>query len=138
MVAVRGDFGKVSANITGGLAQISQVKEWTLTPSKVSIDVTEIGGTGFKKVLGGTVSASFTADIFYDPAATGNNLAFYKQGFVPNDDAVALFQLYTTATKFIAFSGLITGTSITGVSPGTAIMINVSGETNGVIDVSGL
>jgi len=135
MPPIRGEGGSVQFGSTPSL--VAFVKEYTFTPAKGEIDITCLGDL-FGRVMGSVVRGSFTANALFDPAATGNTATLYKQVFQTSDDATAIVRLYLNATKYIAFSGLVTGMPISGATPGSAIMMAISGSTNGTIDVSNL
>jgi hypothetical protein len=133
MGAVRGEGGSLQFGVTP--SQVGLVKTWTFTPAKGEIDITCLGDLS-TKVMGSIVSGSFTADVFYDPSASGTTAALLKQVFQTSDDADAIVRLYVTSSKYIAFSGLVTGGGIDGVTPGSPIMVKISGSSNGTINVA--
>ncbi len=135
MAVERGEGGTIQFGLTTA-AEVLQVKSWTMNPQKAEIITTSLGST-FKSSIGSIVSATFTADVFYESTASGTKLELQKQAFATGDNGTALVKLYTTASKFIQFSGLITYMTIGEVTPGAEIMLNVAGASNGIISTGG-
>ena len=133
MAFFRGEEGSVKfKNGTGTTAAIASTTGWTLDTTKDTLDVTAHGAT-FRSNVGGLISGSGTVDLLYT-ATTGETDTFIDDVLTTEDPGDAQFELFmdTSGTKKVAFTGIITGTSLSATT-GDLETISVSFITTGTI-----
>ena len=135
MAAVKGDVGKIMFhNAAGTEADISGLRNWSLSITKDTQETTVMGNTA-KTFVGGLIAGEGSAELIYDNAGNSDYLAFVEDILTTGDAGDALFELFpdsSASSKKLAFSGIITGTTY-GASVGETQEITVSFITTGAI-----
>ena len=68
-MAVKGDVGKIMFhNAAGTEADVSDLRSWSLSVSKDTIETTKMGDTS-KTFVGGLISGEGSATLLYNPSA---------------------------------------------------------------------
>tara|TARA_R100000781_G_scaffold464_2_gene773 strand:- start:15896 stop:16312 length:417 start_codon:yes stop_codon:yes gene_type:complete len=110
-MAVKGDVGKIMFhNAAGTEADISDLKAWSLSVSKDTLETTKMGDTA-KSFVGGLISGEGSATLLYNPAGNSDYQAFIDDILTTGDAGDALFELFpdsAQSAKKIGFSGIIT------------------------------
>jgi len=110
-MAVKGDVGKIMFNNAAGTeADISDVRAWSLSVSKDTLETTAMGATA-KSFVGGLISGEGSATLLYNPSGNSDYQAFIDDVLTTGDAGDALFELFpdsATSAKKIGFSGIIT------------------------------
>ena len=134
-MAVKGDVGKLMFENAGGTeANIGELRSWSLSVSKDSMETTAMGATS-KPFIGGIISGEGSAELIYDASGNSDYQAFIDDVFTTGDAGDALFELFpdsATASKKIGFAGIITGAEY-GATLGEIQVVNISFITNGAI-----
>ena len=134
-MAVKGDVGKLMFENAGGTeANIGELRSWSLSVSKDSMETTAMGATS-KTFIGGLISGEGSAELLYDASGNSDYQAFIDDVFTTGDTGDALFELFpdsATASKKIGFAGIITGAEY-GATLGEIQVVNISFITNGAI-----
>ena len=134
-MAVKGDVGKIMFhNAAGTEADISDLRAWSLTVSKDTLETTVQGNTS-KTFVGGLISGEGSAELIYDNAGNSDYLAFVEDILTTGDAGDALFELFpdsSASSKKLAFSGIITSAEY-GATLGETQLINISFITTGAI-----
>ena len=134
-MAVKGDVGKLMFENAGGTeANIGELRSWSLSVSKDSMETTAMGATS-KTFIGGLISGEGSAELLYDASGNSDYQAFIDDVFTTGDPGDALFELFpdsATASKKIGFAGIITGAEY-GATLGEIQVVNISFITNGAI-----
>ena len=134
-MAVKGDVGKIMFhNAAGTEADVSDLRAWSLSVSKDTMETTVNGDTS-KTFIGGLISGEGSAELIYDPSGNSDYQAFIDDVLVTGDAGDALFELFpdsNTSAKKISFAGIITSAEY-GATLGEVQIINVSFITNGAI-----
>ena len=134
-MAVKGDVGKLMFENAGGTeANIGELRSWSLSVSKDSMETTAMGATS-KTFIGGLISGEGSAELLYDASGNSDYQAFIDDVFTTGDAGDALFELFpdsATASKKIGFAGIITGAEY-GETLGEIQVVNISFITNGAI-----
>ena len=134
MAFFRGEEGSVKfKNGAGTTAAVVSTTGWTLDTTKETLDVTAHGET-FRSNVGGLISGSGTVDLLYTAPGTGETQNLVNDVLTAEDPADAQFELFldTSGTKKVAFSGIVTGTSLSATT-GDIETISVSFITSGTI-----
>ena len=134
MAFFRGEEGSVKfKNGSGTTEAIVSTTGWTLDTTKDTLDVTAHGAT-FRSFTGGLLSGSGTIDFLYTAAASNETQNLVDDVLTAEDPADAQFELFldTSGTKKVAFSGIVTGTSLSATT-GDLETISVSFITSGTI-----
>ena len=134
MAFFRGEEGSVKfKNGTGTTEAIVSTTGWTLDTTKDTLDVTSHGAT-FRSFTGGLMSGSGTVDLLYTAASSNETQNLVNDVLTAEDPADAQFELFldTSGTKKVAFSGIVTGTSLSATT-GDLETISVSFITSGTI-----
>ena len=135
MAAVKGDVGKIMFhNAAGTEADISGLRNWSLSITKDTQETTVMGNTA-KTFVGGLIAGEGSAELIYDNAGNSDYLAFVEDILTTGDAGDALFELFpdsSASSKKLAFSGIITGTTY-GASVGETQEVTVSFITTGAI-----
>ena len=134
MAFFRGEEGSVKfKNGAGTTAAVVSTTGWTLDTTKETLDVTAHGAT-FRSNVGGLISGSDTVDLLYTAPGTGETQNLVNDVLTAEDPADAQFELFldTSGTKKVAFSGIVTGTSLSATT-GDIETISVSFITSGTI-----
>ena len=134
-MAVKGDVGNLMFENAGGTeANIGELRSWSLSVSKDSMETTAMGATS-KTFIGGLISGEGSAELLYDASGNSDYQAFIDDVFTTGDAGDALFELFpdsATASKKIGFAGIITGAEY-GATLGDIQVVNISFITNGAI-----
>ena len=134
-MAVKGDVGKLMFENAGGTeANIGELRSWSLSVSKDSMETTAMGATS-KTFIGGLISGEGSAELLYDASGNSDYQAFIDDVFTTGDAGDALFELFpdsATASKKIGFAGIITNAEY-GATLGEIQVVNISFITNGAI-----
>ena len=134
-MAVKGDVGKIMFhNAAGTEADISDLRAWSLTVSKDTLETTKMGDTS-KSFVGGLISGEGSAELIYDNAGNADYLSFVEDILTTGDAGDALFELFpdsSASSKKLAFSGIITSAEY-GATLGETQLINISFQTTGAI-----
>ena len=134
-MAVKGDVGKLMFENAGGTeANIGELRSWSLSVSKDSMETTAMGATS-KTFIGGLISGEGSAELLYDASGNSDYQAFIDDVFTTGAAGDALFELFpdsATASKKIGFAGIITGAEY-GATLGEIQVVNISFITNGAI-----
>ena len=134
-MAVKGDVGKIMFENAGGTeADISDLRAWSLSVTKDTMETTKMGDTS-KSFVGGLISGEGTAELIYDNAGNSDYLAFVEDILTTGDAGDALFELFpdsSASSKKLAFSGIITSAEY-GATLGETQLINISFQTTGAI-----
>ena len=132
MAFFRGEEGSVKfKNGSGTTEAIVSTTGWTLDITKDTLDTTAHGATA-RSFVGSLISGSGTVDFLYT-AASGNETANLLADVLTTQDAAdAQFELFTTGTKKVSFSGIVTGTSLSATT-GDLETVSVSFITSGAI-----
>ena len=135
MAAIKGDVGKIMFhNAAGTEADISGVRNWSLSITKDTMETTVNGDTS-KTFIGGLISGEGSAELIYDPSGNSDYQAFIDDVLVTGDAGDALFELFpdsAQSAKKIGFSGIITSAEY-GATLGEVQIINISFITSGAI-----
>ena len=135
MAAVKGDVGKIMFhNAAGTEADISGVRNWSLSITKDTQETTVMGNTS-KTFVGGLIAGEGSAELIYDNAGNSDYLAFVEDVLTTGDAGDALFELFpdsSVSSKKLAFSGIITNAEY-AATLGEIQIINISFVTNGAI-----
>ena len=135
MAAIKGDVGKIMFhNAAGTEADISGVRNWSLSITKDTMETTVNGDTA-KTFIGGLISGEGSAELIYDPSGNSDYQAFIDDVLTTGDAADALFELFpdsAQSAKKIGFSGIITSAEY-GATLGEVQIINISFITTGAI-----
>ena len=135
MAAIKGDVGKIMFhNAAGTEADISGVRNWSLSITKDTMETTVNGDTA-KTFIGGLISGEGSAELIYDPSGNSDYQAFIDDVLVTGDAGDALFELFpdsNTSAKKISFAGIITSAEY-GATLGEVQIINISFITSGAI-----
>ena len=134
MAFFRGEEGSVKfKNGTGTTEAIVSTTGWTLDTAKDTLDVTAHGAT-FRSFIGGLMSGSGTVELLYTAASSNETQNLVNDVLTAEDPADAQFELFldTSGTKKVAFSGIVTGTSLSATT-GDLETISVSFITSGTI-----
>ena len=134
-MAVKGDVGKIMFENDGGTeADISDLRAWSLTVSKDTLETTKMGDTS-KTFVGGLISGEGSATLLYNPSGNSDYQAFIDDVLVTGDAGDALFELFpdsAQSAKKIGFAGIITNAEY-GATLGEVQIINISFITSGAI-----
>ena len=118
MAFFRGEEGSVKfKNGSGTTEAVVSTTGWTLDTTKDTLDVTAHGATS-RSFVGSLISGSGSIDFLYT-AASGNETAnLLADVLTAEDPADAQFELFldTSGTKKVAFSGIVTGTSLSATT----------------------
>ena len=110
-MAVKGDVGKIMFhNAAGTEADVSDLRSWSLSVSKDTMETTVMGDTS-KTFVGGLISAEGQATLLYNPSGNADYQAFIDDVLTTGDAGDALFELFpdsAQSAKKIGFSGIIT------------------------------
>ena len=135
MAALKGDVGKIMFhNAAGTEADISGLRNWSLSITKDTQETTVMGNTA-KTFIGGLISGEGSATLIYDNAGNSDYLAFVEDVLTTGDAGDALFELFpdsSASSKKLAFSGIITSAEY-GATLGETQLINISFITTGAI-----
>ena len=135
MAAVKGDVGKIMFhNAAGTEADISGVRNWSLSITKDTQETTVMGNTA-KTFVGGLIAGEGSAELIYDNAGNSDYLAFVEDILTTGDAGDALFELFpdsATSAKKLSFSGIITSMEV-AAALGETQLINISFITTGAI-----
>jgi len=135
MAAIKGDVGKIMFhNAAGTEADISGVRNWSLSITKDTMETTVNGDTA-KTFIGGLISGEGSAELIYDPSGNSDYQAFIDDILTTGDAGDALFELFpdsAQSAKKISFSGIITSAEY-GATLGEVQIINISFITTGAI-----
>ena len=135
MAAIKGDVGKIMFhNAAGTEADVSGVRNWSLSITKDTMETTVNGATA-KTFIGGLISGEGSAELIYDPSGNSDYQAFIDDVLVTGDAADALFELFpdsAQSAKKFGFSGIITSAEY-GATLGEVQIINISFITSGAI-----
>ena len=135
MAAIKGDVGKIMFhNAAGTEADISGVRNWSLSITKDTMETTVNGDTA-KTFIGGLISGEGSAELIYDPSGNSDYQAFIDDVITIGDAGDALFELFpdsAQSAKKIGFSGIITSAEY-GATLGEVQIINISFITSGAI-----
>jgi len=135
MAAVKGDVGKIMFhNAAGTEADISGLRNWSLSITKDTQETTVMGNTS-KTFVGGLIAGEGSAELIYDNAGNSDYLAFVEDILTTGDAGDALFELFpdsSASSKKLAFSGIITSAEY-GATLGETQLINISFQTTGAI-----
>jgi len=135
MAAVKGDVGKIMFhNAAGTEADISGVRNWSLSITKDTQETTVMGNTS-KTFVGGLIAGEGSAELIYDNAGNSDYLSFVEDVLTTGDAGDALFELFpdsSASSKKLAFSGIITNAEY-GATLGEIQLINVTFQTTGAI-----
>ena len=134
-MAIKGDVGKIMFHSAAGTeADISDLRAWSLTVSKDTLETTVQGNTS-KTFIGGLISGEGSAELIYDNAGNSDYLSFVEDILTTGDAGDALFELFpdsSASSKKLAFSGIITSAEY-GATLGETQLINISFQTTGAI-----
>ncbi len=134
-MAVKGDVGKIMFhNAAGTEADVSDLRAWSLSVTKDTMETTKMGDTS-KTFVGGLISGEGSATLLYNPSGNSDYQAFIDDVLVTGDAADALFELFPdadTSAKKISFSGIITGAEY-GATLGEIQVITINFITSGAI-----
>ena len=134
-MAVKGDVGKIMFENAGGTeADISDLRAWSLSVTKDTMETTKMGDTS-KTFVGGLISGEGSATLIYDNAGNSDYLAFVEDVLTTGDAADALFELFpdsSASAKKFGFSGIITNAEY-GATLGEIQEINITFQTSGAI-----
>jgi hypothetical protein len=138
MAILRGEQGAVQFDAAGSSnATIVGTRNWSLTTTKETLDVTDHGDT-FRAFVGSLISGSGTVELVYDPDATGQ-AAFLEDVITAADTADATFELFTTGTTSgsdsVSFAGIISDMEITS-TVGELVVVSCSFVTSGAITMN--
>jgi hypothetical protein len=138
MAILRGEQGAVQFDAAGSSnATIVGTRNWSLTTTKETLDVTDHGDT-FRAFVGSLISGSGTVELVYDPDATGQ-AAFLEDVITAADTADATFELFTTGTSSgsdsVSFAGIISDMEITS-TVGELVVVSCSFVTSGAITMN--
>ena len=135
MAAIKGDVGKIMFhNAAGTEADVSGVRNWSLSITKDTMETTVNGDTA-KTFIGGLISGEGSAELIYDPSGNSDYQAFIDDVITTGDAGDALFELFpdsAQSAKKIGFSGIITSAEY-GATLGEIQIINISFITTGAI-----
>ena len=136
MTAINGDVGKVMFhNAAGTEADVGQTRSWSLSVIKDTLETTKQGDTS-KTFIGGLISGEGSAELLYNPSATGTGYTtFIDDVLTTGDNGDALFELFpdsASAAKKLSFSGIITSAEY-AATLGETQLINISFITTGAI-----
>ena len=135
MAAVKGDVGKIMFhNAAGTEADISGLRNWSLSITKDTQETTVMGNTA-KTFVGGLIAGEGSAELIYDNAGNSDYLSFVEDVLTTGDAGDALFELFpdsSASSKKLAFSGIITNAEY-GATLGEIQLINVTFQTTGAI-----
>ena len=135
MAAIKGDVGKIMFhNAAGTEADVSGVRNWSLSITKDTMETTVNGDTS-KTFIGGLISGEGSAELIYDPSGNSDYQAFIDDVITTGDAGDALFELFpdsAQSAKKIGFSGIITSAEY-GATLGEVQIINISFITSGAI-----
>ena len=135
MAAVKGDVGKIMFhNAAGTEADISGLRNWSLSITKDTQETTVMGNTA-KTFVGGLIAGEGSAELIYDNAGTSDYLAFVEDILTTGDAGDALFELFpdsSASSKKFGFSGIITNAEY-GATLGEIQLINITFQTTGAI-----
>ena len=135
MAAVKGDVGKIMFhNAAGTEADISGLRNWSLSITKDTQETTVMGNTA-KTFVGGLIAGEGSAELIYDNAGNSDYLAFVEDILTTGDAGDALFELFpdsSASAKKLAFSGIITSAEY-GATLGETQLITISFQTTGAI-----
>ena len=134
MTTFSGEGGSLSFDLTT-VANVAQVKTWSLDIQKTELDTTFLG-SNWKTASGSLSGATGSCEVAYDSANNSGTDKFLEAVLVANDQGVHDIELYTTADKKITGTCLITGFSISSQTE-QLIMANVSFRLNSCV-VTGL
>ena len=134
-MAVKGDVGKIMFhNAAGTEADVSDLRSWSLSVSKDTLETTAMGATS-KTFVGGLISGEGSATLLYNPSGNSDYQAFIDDVLVTGDAGDALIELFpdsNTSAKKISWAIIITGAEY-GATLGEVQIINISFITNGAI-----
>tara|TARA_R100001443_G_scaffold522_3_gene2137 strand:+ start:7316 stop:7732 length:417 start_codon:yes stop_codon:yes gene_type:complete len=134
-MAVKGDVGKIMFENAGGTeADISDLRSWSLSVSKDTMETTAMGATS-KSFVGGLISGEGSATLLYNPSGNSDYQAFIDDVLVTGDAGDALFELFPdsgTASKKIGFAGIVTNAEY-GATLGEIQEVSITFITNGAI-----
>ena len=134
-MAVKGDVGKIMFENSGGTeADISDLRSWSLSVSKDTMETTAMGATS-KSFVGGLISGEGSATLLYNPSGNSDYQAFIDDVLVTGDAGDALFELFPdsgTASKKIGFAGIVTNAEY-GATLGEIQEVSITFITNGAI-----
>ena len=135
MAAVKGDVGKIMFhNAAGTIADISGLRNWSLSITKDTQETTVMGNAS-KTFVGGLISGEGSATLIYDNAGNSDYLSFVEDVLTTGDAADALFELFpdsSASAKKFGFSGIITNAEY-GATLGEIQEINITFQTSGAI-----
>ena len=134
MAFFRGEEGSVKfKNGSGTTEAIVSTTGWTLDTTKDTLDVTAHGATS-RSFVGGLISGSGTIDFLYTAADSNETANLVDDVLVAEDAGDAQFELFmdTSGTKKVAFTGIVTGTSLSATT-GDLETVSVSFITSGAI-----
>ena len=131
-MAVKGDVGKIMFENAGGTeADISDLRAWSLSVSKDTMETTKMGDTS-KSFIGGLISAEGSATLLYNPSGNSDYQAFIDDVLVTGDALFELFPDSAQSAKKIGFAGIITNAEY-GATLGEIQEVNITFITNGAI-----
>ena len=134
-MAVKGDVGKIMFENAGGTeADISDLRSWSLSVSKDTMETTAMGATS-KSFVGGLISGEGSATLLYNPSGNSDYQAFIDDVLVTGDAGDALFELFPdsgTASKKTGFAGIVTNAEY-GATLGEIQEVSITFITNGAI-----
>ena len=135
MAAVKGDVGKIMFhNAAGTEADISGLRNWSLSITKDTQETTVMGNTA-KTFVGGLISGEGSATLLYNPSGNSDYQAFIYDVLVTGDGADALFELFpdsAQSAKKIGFSGIVNNATY-GATLGEIQEVNITFITSGAI-----
>ena len=134
MAFVRGEEGSVKfKNATGTTAAVASTTGWSLDLTKDTLECTAHGDTS-RKYVGSLRSGTGSVDLLYTATSGDETQEFIKDILTTEDPGDAQFELFldTSGTKKVAFSGIVTGTSLSATT-GDIETISVSFITSGTI-----
>ena len=93
-MAVKGDVGKIMFhNAAGTEADVSDLRAWSLSVTKDTIETTKMGDTS-KTFVGGLISGEGSATLLYNPSGNSDYQAFIDDVLVTGDAGDALIELF--------------------------------------------
>ena len=134
-MAVKGDVGKIMFHNAAGVeADVSDLRSWSLSVSKDTLETTAMGATS-KTFVGGLISGEGSATLLYNPSGNSDYQAFIDDVLVTGDAGDALFELFPDSgqsAKKISFAGIITNAEY-GATLGEIQEVNITFISNGAI-----
>ena len=133
-MAVKGDVGKIMFhNAAGTEADISDLRAWSLTVSKDTLDCTAHGATA-RSYVGSLISGSGSVEFLYTAASGDAADELLSDVLTTEDTGDAVFELFTdtSGTKKLSFSGIVTSVDL-GTTIGDLQTVSVGFQTSGAI-----